>query len=350
MRKLLMPFSLVYWLGVVLRNWFFEIGLLKITTVAVPVISVGNLSAGGVGKTPFVELLIGKFLRKSQLSIVSRGYGRKSNGTVIVGNGTGTFATIEESGDEPLQLAQKYPEAIVIVDEKRVRGARKAIELGARLILLDDGFQHRYLHRELNIVLLTAKEILKEDSLLPSGNRREPWTSLERADLVVVTRCADVQEVERVISSGKKRHLIPAGVPCIGVTTRLKVFKRGSSGEIVHAALITGKKVIVFSGIGNPESFDELLKNNNITVAKHMVFPDHHWYSENDLQRIVYARTHSGADFILTTEKDAVRLNEEYEAFLESEPVIVAEIQQEILSGEDLITEAIQRALKQTES
>jgi tetraacyldisaccharide 4'-kinase len=177
MRKLLFPFSLLYWLVSAVRNWFFDIGFLKSEKVSVPVISVGNISAGGVGKTPFIELLIDNSTTLGRLSVVSRGYGRKSAGTVVVSDGRGKIASVENSGDEPIQLALKFPKVIVVVDEQRVRGARKAIELGAEVILLDDGFQHRYLHRDLDIVLLTSKEILKGDIMLPAGNRREPWKS-----------------------------------------------------------------------------------------------------------------------------------------------------------------------------
>ena len=144
-----------------------------------PVISVGNISAGGVGKTPFVEMLIEKLKISRQLAVVSRGYKRKTTGTIVVSDGSGKLSSVENSGDEPIQLACKYPELIVVVDEQRVRGARKAIELGAKIILLDDGFQHRYLHRDLNIVILTAEEILNGDLLLPAGNRREPMILIE---------------------------------------------------------------------------------------------------------------------------------------------------------------------------
>jgi tetraacyldisaccharide 4'-kinase len=343
MRKLLLPFSFLYWLGVAVRNWFFDIGILKKTRVAVPVISVGNISTGGVGKTPFVELVLEKLLQNRPLSVVSRGYGRKSTGTVVVGDGRGNFSTVEDSGDEPLQLAHKYPEAIVVADENRVRGALNAIELGARIILLDDGFQHRYLHRDVNMVILTVQEILKGEFMLPGGNRREPWTALKRADLIVVSRCADVNEFENVIAAGRERHVIPPGIPCAGMKTKLKVFKRSSSGEILNTGSFAGKDVVAFSGIGNPKSFEELLGNSSINVLKHVVYPDHHWYCENDIQRILDAGKQMRAEFIMTTEKDAERLNEKFEMFLEKEPVIIAEIRQEVIAGETAFTEVLTR-------
>ncbi|MGD1045258.1 MAG: tetraacyldisaccharide 4'-kinase [Bacteroidota bacterium] len=343
MRKLLVPFSLFYWLVVAVRNWFFDIGILKSENVSMPVISVGNISAGGVGKTPFVEMLIERLAINSQLSVVSRGYGRKSSGTIVVSDGRGSFTSVEEAGDEPIQLAHKYPELIVVVDEQRVRGVCKAIELGAKIILLDDGFQHRYLHRDLDIVILTTEEILNGDLLLPAGNRREPLKSLKRADLIAVTRCADTKEYEHVCAVGRERNSLPAKMPTVGLKTKLKAFKRISSDEIVKAEIVTSKNVIAFSGIGNPKSFEDLLMNANVKVVRHIIFSDHHWYEDNDIKAIIDARKQTSTDFIITTEKDATRLRERFGRFLETESVIVADIQLEIISGEQKLNELLNR-------
>ncbi|MGD0038229.1 MAG: tetraacyldisaccharide 4'-kinase [Bacteroidota bacterium] len=343
MRILLLPFSLFYWFGVAIRNWFFDIGVLKIENVGVPVISVGNISTGGVGKTPFVELLIEKLIINHRLAVVSRGYKRKTNGTIVVSDGRGKLSSVENSGDEPIQLALKYPELIVVVDEKRVRGAEKAVELDVKTILLDDGFQHRHLHRDLDIVILTAEEILYGDILLPAGNRREPLTSLKRADLIAVTRCADINEYEHVCEVGRESNSLPYKMPTIGLTTKLKAFKRVSSGEIVKAEIFKKYNVIAFSGIGNPKSFVDLMMKSNIKVVKHLAFSDHHWYKDNDIKTIIDARKQTNADFIITTEKDATRLKESFAGFLETEPVIVAEIWLEIISGEQRLDEFLNR-------
>jgi tetraacyldisaccharide 4'-kinase len=342
MRKLLLPFSLLYWLGVVVRNWFFDIGILKAEKLSVPVISVGNISAGGVGKTPFVELLIEKLKNNHSLAVVSRGYKRKTTGIVVVSDGRRIKSTVESSGDEPIQLAHKYPGLIVVVDEQRVRGARKAIELGATLILLDDGFQHRYLYRDLNIVILTAEEILNGNILLPSGNRREPWTSLKRADVIAVTRCADTKEYARVCEAGLKCNVLPAKTPTIGLTTNLKSFKRVSSGEILKKGTAAGRNVVAFSGIGNPKSFEDLMRKANLNVVNHVAFSDHHWYSDGDIKAMMKIRKQTHADFIVTTEKDMARIHERFEEFLETEPVIVVEIQQDIIAGEEIFNELLQ--------
>jgi len=343
MRKLLLPFSFLYWLGVTIRNWFFDIGFLRSKKVSVPVISVGNVSAGGVGKTPFVELLIEKLSHRGPLSVVSRGYGRKSNGTVVVSDGHGIVSSVENSGDEPMQFAHRYRELIVVVDEQRVRGAQKAIELGARIILLDDGFQHRYLERDLDIVILSADEILDGDVLLPAGNRREPFSSLKRADVIAVTRCADANEYERVCAVGRERHILPVNIPTVGLTTNLKGFKYTSNNEIVNAELLRNKTLIAFSGIGNPKSLKDLMMTAKINVVTYIDFPDHHWYQESDIKRIGDVKNRAHADFILTTEKDATRLRGRFEGFLKTESVITVEIQQEICSGELRVEDLLKR-------
>jgi tetraacyldisaccharide 4'-kinase len=352
MRKLLLPFSLLFWLGVAIRNWFFDIGILKTTKVSVPVISVGNISIGGVGKTPIVEMLIEKLRNNRRLSVVSRGYGRKSLGTIVVSDGCGNLASIEDAGDEPSQLARKFVNLIVVVDEKRVRGAQKAIELGAEIILLDDGFQHRYLHRNLNLVVMTAEEILNGDWLLPAGNRREPMSSLKRADLIIVSRCTDKTEFEQTMRIIEPRFKtrpqtdpLLRGEMVIGVQTKLKSFKRTPTDEILEAGQFIGKKIIAVSGIGSPKTFESLLADAEMIVVKHFVFPDHYWFSDDDIQTIVKARKALCADFIITTEKDFMRLRERYIDFLKTEPVIVAEIQQVVIIGKDKMDALIKHVL-----
>jgi tetraacyldisaccharide 4'-kinase len=350
-RLFLLPCSLLYWLAVVLRNWFFDIGILKTTKVSVPVISVGNISAGGVGKTPIVEMFIEKLSGRKQIAVVSRGYGRKSKGTVVVNDGKGKLASVEISGDEPNQLARKFSNLIVVVDEKRARGAQKAVDLGAEMILLDDGFQHRYLHRDLNLVVMTAGEILNGDWLLPAGNRREPMSSLKRADDLIITRCAGIEQLDQVSGMMKmhfkaEHHLPLKGEGMIGLQTKLKSFKRTPTNEIVEAGQFVGKKIIAVSGIGNPKTFESLLADTGMIVVKHFVFSDHYWFSDVDIQTIVKARKALSVDFIVTTEKDFMRLRERFVEFLETEPVIVAEIQQVFIAGKDTLDALIKNVIR----
>jgi len=350
MRKLLLPFSLLFWLGVAVRNWFFDVGILKTPKVGIPVISVGNISAGGVGKTPIIEMLIGNLGNNRRLSVVSRGYGRKSSGTIVVNDGYGNFASIENAGDEPSQLASKFPGLIVVVDEKRIRGAQKAVELGAEIILLDDGFQHRYLHRDLNLVVMTAEEILNGDWLLPAGNRREPMSSLKRADNLIITGCENIEQFDR--ASGMLKMQFKTGYysalkaeEIIGLQTKFKSFKRILTDEKNTAEQLAGKKIVAVSGIGNPKSFELSLTDAGMVVVKHFKFSDHHWFSEEDIQMIIKARKTLDADFIITTEKDYMRLRDRYINFLNLEPIIIAEIQQAFIAGKDKLDISIKHLL-----
>jgi len=343
-RLFLLPFSLLYWLVILLRNWFFDIGILKTTTAGIPVISVGNLSVGGVGKTPIVEMLIEKLSARLQLAVVSRGYGRKSTGLVVVSDGRGHLSPVRISGDEPAQLAGKYPRVIVLVDEHRVRGAQKAMELGAEVILLDDGFQHRYLHRNLNIALMTAEEVIQGDWLLPAGKRREPMNALKRSQLIVVSRCIDLENF--YLAQVKLERW---NKPIVGIQTTLKRIRNAVSDQEWELKDLAGKRVVAFSGIGNPKSFEDVLAQARMTIAHHCIFSDHHWYSDKDITALTSGRDKWKADLLITTEKDSARLQEHFGGFLASEKVLVAEIYQKILSGEEFLDDIIQKALASCE-
>jgi tetraacyldisaccharide 4'-kinase len=341
-RLLLIPVSLLYWLIVAVRNWFFEKGILKITKVGVPVISIGNISTGGVGKTPIVEMLLERLKGKYTLSVVSRGYGRKTTGTIVANDGHGKIASAEEVGDEPSQIARKYPDVIVVVDEKRSRGAQRAVDLGAELILLDDGFQHRYLYRDVDIVITTTREILKSDWLLPAGNRRESIGSLKRSDAIFISRCSNLSEYDQVYAKSKNFNK-----PVVGVQTKLRSFKPAISNQQSTSMDITGKKAIVFSGIGDPKSFDDLLADADVNVVKSLKYPDHHWYSDYDIRTIVAMKKELNADCIITTEKDVSRLIDRQTEFLKNEQVIVAEICQKVIAGEEQLDEILNKCTKE---
>ncbi len=320
----------MYWLIVALRNRFFDIKILRVSRLNVPVISVGNISAGGTGKTPVVEMLIEKLKKNRRLSVVSRGYMRKTSGTVVASDGDGNIKTAAEAGDEPVQIAGKYPGIIVVVDEDRVRGSRKAIEMGADIVLLDDGYQHRYIHRDVNIIVLTGSEILKGDFLLPAGNRREPLNSVRRSDIIFVSRCPDSADFDKI-----SKKLERFNKPVVGIKTGLKSFRQIIPDRDPISVDISGKKAVAFSGIGNPDSFSELLTGAGVTISGRLVFPDHHWYTREEISKIVNLKNELNADCIVTTEKDAARLKDGNGEFFKNENVVVAEIFQKIYSGEE---------------
>ncbi len=339
-RNLLLPFSFLYGAGVIVRNWLFDIGLLAVHKVSVPVISVGNVSAGGVGKTPLVEFLATKLRKDYRVAVISRGYGRKSTGYLVVSNGRQRCAEAWKAGDEASQLAEKLNEVVVVVDEKRARAAEHVVrDFQATVIILDDGFQHRYLHRDLNIVVLSYKELTNRDALLPAGNRREPLSSLLRADLIGISRCANRNEFENA------QKILQSTVvkPMFAFRTRVKKMRSAETRKEVQQ---NWDRPIAFSGIGEPSAFEETLKSNGVNVGTHLIFRDHHWYSVTDLQKIRVSSNEFQADAIITTEKDVARLdgdNENGRMFLKENPVYYVEIEPEIIAGEEILNQQLER-------
>ncbi|MFH0988908.1 MAG: tetraacyldisaccharide 4'-kinase [bacterium] len=347
MRKLLLPLSSLYGVGVALRNLFFDIGLLQSSKLSVPVVSIGNLLAGGVGKTPLVEFIVNNLqLRGFKVAVVSRGYGRKTNGTLTVSNGKDILATASEAGDEPLQMAEKLSDVIVIVDEQRVRGANVAIDqYGANVIVLDDGFQHRYICRNLDIVILTASELEQHEPLLPAGNRRDTWSSLNRASLIAVNRFRDLDHFNQL----KERLLQKVQKPIIGIETRIVAVHRASTGFSINVQNLKTKKGFLLSGIGAPQSFEQTIRAMGVEIKHHEAFSDHHPYTDSDLARVTALAATTASDYIFTTEKDLMRiraLGEIGKNFLASQPVFWVEIALAVVSGEDLLDRSLPQVVK----
>jgi tetraacyldisaccharide 4'-kinase len=342
MRSLLLPMVPLYGAGIAIRNWLFDIGILSSKDVGVPVISVGNLSSGGSGKTPLVELLAKRLtLAGKKVAIVSRGYKRESSGTLVVSNGTVQCAEASAAGDEPAQMAAKLMGAVVIVDERRVRGATYAIEkFGSNVVILDDGFQHRYLRRNLDIVVLPVAEIEESGWMLPAGNRREPMSCIKRASLIAVSRCESVEQFQKAKGVVQKW----TGKPVIGLMTKVGAFRRAGSRFSVDLGGIRGKSAVVFSGIGSPESFRRTLNSLGLDVRESIDFPDHHMFRESELKNLEMRLRESGADFCVTTEKDVARLTtprKEFKSFLENVPLFYVEIEHAMIAGETELNERI---------
>lgn len=338
LRILIAPFAVLYTLAVYVRNWLFDIGVLSTTKVSVPVISVGNISTGGVGKTPLVEHLARHFREKNKsVAVISRGYKRTTTGYVVVSNGAQRCAEAAESGDEPSQLAEKLDGVVVVVDENRVRAAQNTIEdFKPEIILLDDGFQHRYLHRDLNIAVVAADELFSGSWLLPAGNRREPYSALRRADLIVLSHCSSPE----VFRSASERLARWVQKPVVGMKTRPTGLRNAQTRAGVELISAVGKRVVAFSGIGNPSQFEQTLDSLSIEVAFHHRFADHHRYTAADIEMIQRSFKETRADYLVTTEKDVARLRGDLklaESFLIKYPVNYLEIQLEIIAGEEAL-------------
>lgn len=282
----------------------YEKGVFKTHSLGIPVISVGNISAGGTGKTQLVELLARHLRDKGRkVGVLSRGYGRKNSGYVVVSNGGVRCAEAHEAGDEPAQMAGNLEGVVIAVDEDRVRGARRMLaEFRPDILILDDGFQHRALGRTLDIVLLTAAGIARSHRLLPAGYGREPMRALARADVLVITGFSDRLEYEAA-----ERRVRTFRKMTVGMVTRPAGLRGAFSGEPVRREGLKSRYVAV-SGIGNPDSFERTLRSVLGTPAVHETFSDHHWYTESDVRRIETICGEHGAEYVVTTQKDAVRM------------------------------------------
>jgi len=303
----LLPFSWLYECVVVLRNLLFDWKMFAAERIGVPVISVGNITTGGTGKTPVVRLIAEMLLGKNiHTAIVSRGYGRRTEGLVEVSNGTTLEATAENAGDEAFELAMQLPKASVVVDEERVRGARYAAEkLNAQVVVLDDGFQHRALHRDLDIVLIDAAHSPFGMAMLPAGHRRDTLRSLKRADAVLITKVTSIANIVKLkdeIGRCTKAKIFSSS---IAVTA----FRRAKTRFSVDLNSVKGKQAVAFCGIAQPESFKNILEELGIRVSSMLAFQDHHPFTESDIRRIIAEQEKYKAEYIITTEKDLARLS-----------------------------------------
>lgn len=326
----LLPLSWIYGSVIAVRNWLFDMNILSSVDVGVPVISVGNITAGGTGKTPMVLNIISVLRDTSKrIAVVSRGYGRKSSGTVVVSDGMNILASVDEAGDEAFMLAQKCGTVTVIVDEKRVRGAKKAIDdYRAEVIVLDDGFQHRYIGRKLDIVLIDSSNPPSATALIPAGYRREPMKSVRRADAVVYTKVTEKEESKKMIT-GMNRTGTRIFFSSISVTGMFNI----GLNIVQSADMLKGHAVMTFSGIASPLSFAQSVTELGAIVKKHLQFADHHRFTANECSAIAGNGRALGVDFLLTTEKDAVRLKEFIPLFT-GMPLVVLRIEAVVHEGQ----------------
>ncbi|MBI3449713.1 MAG: tetraacyldisaccharide 4'-kinase [Acidobacteria bacterium] len=308
MSALLSPLAALYGGAVGARAFLYRRGWLGSETVSVPVVSVGNLVAGGTGKTP-VTALVARLLHEAGLNpaIVSRGYrGKRAVDPLVVSDGSGAPAVAAAAaGDEPVMLAGLLPSIPVVVARRRAEGARLAISrLGARSIVLDDGFQHVALRRDLDLVLVDAAAPFGNGRLLPAGLLREPPRALARAGAILVTG-----------AGGDPADLLarwrPPGTPIFHVTVSpasLALVRADASTETVDLSSLVGARVVAFAGIARPERFDSALRALGADVAEFHPFKDHHPFASGDVSRIIQAAARHGARALVTTEKDLARL------------------------------------------
>ena len=298
--------SLPYRLIVSQRNRLYDGQILKSAKLARPVISVGNITVGGTGKTPCVIYLAQMLGRLGyRPAVLSRGYGGKNPQPVnVVSDGRTIFLDAKQAGDEPLLIARTLPGVPVLTGARRSLTGQAAIErFGAQVLICDDAFQHRQIRCDINIVLLDAQRPFGNGHLLPRGGLREPLSGLRRANCLILTR--DEQrhalhpEIERLASDG---------MSVFRSVHKIREIVIPSENKHLAPGALAGKKVCAFSGIARPESFRRVLEEAGADILSFIDFPDHHPYNRPDLEALKSSFGSSGADCWLTTEKDAVRL------------------------------------------
>ena len=304
LKCLLAPAALLYKAGVTFRHRLFDWGILKSEKFDIPVICIGNITVGGTGKTPMAEMVIAYMSQMHRVALLSRGYGRRTKGYLEVK----ADSHYRDVGDEPLQIKLKFPDTVVAVCEKRAEGIRRicAEHPDVDLIVMDDGFQHRYVEPKVNIVMIDATRPVQHDRMLPLGTLRDLPEELHRAHYFVVTKCPEkMAPIDRRIL---RKVLIQVAYQRV-YFTRFEsfmpqpLFPDAAPGE----PLVQGQQVIALSGIGSPKPFLAALRESYEVVAE-MTLDDHHVYKVRDLNRLRELLDRFPGAVIVTTEKDAVKL------------------------------------------
>lgn len=303
-RILLLPFALIYWVIIATRNWMYDNKVFSSTSFGLPVICVGNLSVGGTGKSPMVEYLLLLLKDRFLVATLSRGYKRKTKGYTLAGSHT----TALDIGDEPMQFHLKFPDVPVAVGEERIVAIPQLLHdrPATQAIILDDAFQHRPIKAGLNIILTEYGNLFTRDFYLPTGDLRDQKKSYKRADVIIVTKCPpQLSEIEKLKIKGEINPLPHQHI----------FFTAIQYGDIYHiktnepVQLNEDKEVLLVTGIANPKPLKKMLEENCRSYSL-LQYADHHIFTFDDLTEIKerFNNFDHPDKFILTTEKDAVRL------------------------------------------
>lgn len=302
LRVMLKGVSLLYSLVMRLRALLFLSGILSSRSLPAPVISVGNLVLGGTGKTPVTIYIAGYLLRKGlKVAVLTRGYGGRLEGEVaVVSDGGRRLLSVADAGDEPSLMAETLPGLIVVMGSDRYRAGCLAMEqFKPDIFILDDGFQHLRVRRDLDILLMDAKKPFGSGSVFPAGTLREPVSAANRADLLILTRCNE--------ADGAVADLLPLK-PLAKANHALSGVKKSLSGELLPFSLLSGKLGAAFAGIADPMSFFDSLEEKGLKLGATLSFPDHCDYGEQETAALARLMKTSRADYLITTAKDAVKI------------------------------------------
>lgn len=307
-KMLLALLSQLYISGVKIRHTLFNVGLIRGKSFDMPIICIGNITVGGTGKTPMCELLVEHYLKQGGVAILSRGYGRKSKGFREV-QITDNYLLV---GDEPLQMKRKYPEAVVVVCEKRVEAVRNIIDQysDVKLVIMDDGFQHRYIKPKINAIMIDYTRPFYEDRPLPLGSLRDTPDELSRADYFVVTKCPKVMTPldiglmkKELLAIAERAHVF---FTYIENKAPVPIFE-DADAEIIFDE---DQEVVALAGIGNPTPFVEMVERDYKLVDT-LIYADHHCFEHVDIIKMQQCVECYPNAMILTTEKDSVKLKQD---------------------------------------
>jgi tetraacyldisaccharide 4'-kinase len=329
-RILLLPFSLLYGLVIKLRNWAYDRGLLSTFSFNLPVICVGNLAAGGTGKSPMVEFLVKRLKEQFDIAVLSRGYKRKTRGYALASAQTSAL----DIGDEPMQFHRKFPQVTIAVGEERAFAIPQLLQdrPGTEAIILDDAFQHRAVRAGMNILLTDQNNLFTRDWFLPTGDLRDEKKSYRRSDFIIVTKCdQDLSESDRQAIVREIRPL----------ATQEVFFTAIEYGRIYHIVsgitlpIYSAAEVLMVTGIANPAPLKKWI-DRQFQAYYELSYSDHHIFSIDDLKTILarFKAMESSHKLILTTEKDAVRLAK-FEQALKDLPFYVVPMEPRFLFGEE---------------
>jgi len=320
-KALLKAMSHCYRASVAARNFAYD-WIIPSVQLSVPVISVGNIVAGGTGKTPFIHYLA-KALGESHVAVLSRGYKRKGKQPLVVSNQTSAL----ECGDEPFMLFQKLPSAQVIVGKDRSFTGRLAQVLGAKWILLDDGMQHRQLHRDIEIGVMDARDLFGRNHFLPRGFLRDSPKRLSKADLIILNGVKDQTQFESV--TARIRHYSDAPITAMNLI-------------VENSIEMASKKVGLFCGIAAPERFIDTLKTMGCDIILKETKLDHRPFSKEEVERLAILAKDQGASCLICTEKDAVKLPPNLTLDI---PLVVAKISMQPTFGKEHLEHLINEVL-----
>jgi tetraacyldisaccharide 4'-kinase len=334
LKAILYTLSLLYLLITKFRNWLYDHKILKAVKLSCPVISIGNITVGGTGKTPCV-IMLAQMLKEQGFHpvVLSRGYGGKSTQSInIISNGCIIMHSDKFAGDEPLLIARSLPGIPVITGPRRILTGQFAISnLDADILICDDAFQHRQIFRDINIVLLDSERPRGNGHLLPRGSLRESWAELSRrADAVILTRSSQTGESNSFIG---KEYLLKA-IPLFRSRHKAKDIVAGNFSSSLPLSSLKGKKMCAFAGIADPRHFLNTLSDTEAEIVSYDIFSDHHYYSRRELEQIRNNFLKSKADFLITTEKDGMRLLE-FKDILET--IYFLRVEMEILPDKKLL-------------